>query len=209
MWLPSQGFRHAVTLLLTKGVRAIPQDAKPYSITHALARLTEELVALADDTRAPSDARAWLVDEYGRRIERFSNAIDIFEAKNNAARILGRVGSRPREIERRDLFVIYAPEDRLPIAAPLAIELTKRRISVAFSDYEVATQDQLASALGHGTTHHAAGVLLWTKAFERVTAEPPCETDRFRVLLNPEAPATLTALAHWASSSGFDRWRDD
>lgn len=200
MRLPSQGFRHAVTLLLTNGVRAIPQDAKPDSITHALARLAEELVALADDTRAPSDARAWLVDEYGRRIERFSNAIDMFEAKDNAARILGRVGSRPREIERRDLFLIYAPDDRLPVAAPLAIELTKRRISVAFSEYEVATEEQLASALEYGTTHHAAGVLLWTKAFERVTAERPRDTDRFRVLSNPEAPATIAALAHWAAS---------
>ena len=200
MWLPPQGFRHAVTLLLTSGVRAIPQDAKSDSITDALARLAEELVALADDTRAPSDARAWLVDEYGRRIERFSNAIDVLEARDNAARILGRVGSRPVEIERRDLFLIYAPEDRLPVAAPLAVELTKRRISVAFSEYEVATQEQLASALEHGTTHHAAGLLLWTKAFERIAADPPRETDRFRVLSNVETPATIAALAHWASS---------
>lgn len=200
MWLPPQGFRHAVTLLLTSGVRAIPQDAKSDSITDALARLAEELVALTDDTRSPPDARAWLVDEYGRRIERFSNAIDILEAKDKAARILGRIGSRPREIERRDLFLIYAPEDRLPVAAPLAIELTKRRISVAFSEYEVATQEQLASALEDGTTHHAAGLLLWTKAFERIAADPPRETDRLRVLSNLEAPTTIAALAHWASS---------
>ena len=39
----------------------------------------------------------------------------------------------------RDLFLIYVPEDRLPLAAPLAIELTKRRVSVAFAGYEVAT----------------------------------------------------------------------
>ncbi len=32
-------------------------------------------------------------------------------------------------IEPRDLFLIYVPEDRLPIAAPLAVELTKRRVS--------------------------------------------------------------------------------
>ena len=81
-----------------------------------------------------------------------------------ARAVLARVASRTPDIEPRDLFLIYVPEDRLPVAAPLAVELTKRRVSVAFADYEVATAQQLTEAVAHGLAHHRAAVVVFTQA---------------------------------------------
>ena len=198
MWLPPQGFRHAATLLLSARVRAIPHDASPASLADVLARLADDLVALSDDTHVSSDAAIWLLQEYGRTIDRLPQRFDVVAAKAHAALVLARVGSRAQEIERRDLFLVYVPEDRLPIAAPLAIELTKRRISVAFAGYEVATPEQLAAAIDHGLAHHAAGVLLWTRACDRAQLSPPSQANhRFRILNNAEIPSALGSLADW------------
>ena len=198
MRLPPQGFRHAATLLLSNRVRAIPRDASPASLADALNHLAADLVALADDTRVSSDAAPWLLEEFGRTLDRLPDRFDVAAAKETAARVLARVGTRAGDIERRDLFLIYVPEDRLPIAAPLAIELTKRRVSVAFAGYEVASPEQLAAALNHGATHHAAGVVLWTSAFERAQLTPSLPPgDRVRILKHPEAPSTVQDLLEW------------
>lgn len=198
MFIPPQGFRHAATLLLTNGIRAVPQDASPQAVASALARLADELVALAGDMRASADVKDWLIDEYDRTIERLSYAFDVEAAKSHARGIIARVGAATGEIARRDLFLIYVSQDRLPLAAPLAIELTKRRVSVAFSEYEITSQEDLAKAVAHGLANHVAGVVLRTPAFERagLRAEPLL-TDRLRLLSRPDEATTVGALASW------------
>jgi hypothetical protein len=201
MFIPPQGVRHAATLLLTNRLRGIPHDASPQSIAEALGRLAHELVALAEDTRVSPEARDWLIDQYGRAIDRLPYAFDVEGAKSQAGRVIAAVGVTRSQAERRDLFLIYVPEDRLPLAAPLAIELTKRRVSVAFSEYEVATQEELAAAVAHGLSHHGAGVILQTRAFEQAGFQPQLPgTDRLRVQNRPEELSTVEDLSSWAIS---------
>jgi hypothetical protein len=95
---------------------------------------------------------------------------------------------------------MYVPEDRLPIAAPIAIELTKRRFSVAFSEYEVATSDQMYEGIQHGLSRHRAGVLLATREVARKGWRLPEETKRFRVLRPVFAVATANDLAVWLAT---------
>lgn len=198
MFIPPQGVRHAAALLLTNRLRAIPHDASSDSIADALDRLAQELVALAEDTRVSPEAKDWLIDEYCRAIDRLPQAFDVEAAKAQAGRVIARVGVGRGETDRRDLFLIYVPADRLPIAAPLAIELTKRRVSVAFGQYEVATQEELKAAVEHGLAHNGAGVILRTQAFERAGFQPDLpSSDQLRVLTRPDAPSTAEALAAW------------
>ncbi len=75
------------------------------------------------------------------------------------------------------------------MAAALAVELTKRRVSVAFAEYEVASAAQVSTAIAHGLACHRGGVVLWTKAFERLHQTPLPERDRLRVLRSFEVPA--------------------
>jgi hypothetical protein len=200
MFIPSQGFRHAATLLLTNGARAIPADASSETARAALERLAHELVALADDTRAPAEASDWLIAELDTMIDRLPQSFDREGAKSAAAAVLARVASRTPDIEPRDLFLIYVPEDRLAVAAPLAVELTKRRVSVAFADFEVATAQQFTEAIAHGLAHHLGGVVLWTRAFKRTQSQPlTSANDRIRILRHPESSTTVSELAAWAS----------
>jgi hypothetical protein len=148
MFLPSQGFRHAVDLLLKNRLRQYPLDAR---------RVAEELVALADDMKAPPAAAEWLIAEYERVLGPGVDARDI----------LARVARARPPAEPRDLFLIHVPEDRLPTAGPLAVELAKRRVTVAFSEYEVATPDDLLTAVARGLAEHRAGAVLITPEFER------------------------------------------
>ena len=196
--IPSQGFRHAAALLLSTSVRRIAVDASPDTIAEALVTLARELVALAEDTHAAGDVRDWLLAEYVRTLEALPLTFDLDAVRQNGVRILDRVGVDTRPIDRRDLFLIYAPEDRLPIAAPLAVELTKRRVTVAFSEYELATPGQAASLLEHGLLHHRAGAVLVTVAFEKSQLlSQLIETERLRLIRNPASPSTLKDLVDW------------
>ena len=127
-YIPSQGFRHAATLLLTGRARAIAAETSADSIHAAVERLAHELVALAGDMRAPAEASHWLNDELDAMLTRLPQAFDRETAKSTAAAILARTADSGRHVERCDVFLVYVPEDRLPIAAPLAIELSKRRV---------------------------------------------------------------------------------
>jgi hypothetical protein len=147
MWIPSQGFRHAVDLLLAQGIRS----SKPSL------HLAEQLVALADDMKAPPEAAEWVKAEYERLLGPSAAAADI----------LDRIGRRRGAVERRDLFLVYVPEDRLTVAGPLAVELSKRRVTVAFSEYEVANPDELLAAVTRGFSDNRAGALLFTTEFTR------------------------------------------
>ena len=200
MFIPPQGFQHAATLLLTNGARAIPADASSETARIALERLAHDLVALADDTRAPAAASEWLIAELNTAIDRLPQSFDRDAAKSSAAAVLAHVASRTPEVERRDLFLIHVPEDRLPVAAPLAIELTKRRVSVAFADYEVATAQHCAEAIAHGLAHHRGGIVLSTSALERARWPlPQPAPDRIRIVRHPESPSTVSDLATWAN----------
>ena len=200
MFIPSQGFRHAATLLLTNSARGIPAGASPESIRAALERLSHDLVALADDTRAPAEASDWLIAELHTTIDRLPQSFDREDAKSAGASVLARVASRTPAIEPRDLFLVYVPEDRLPVAAPLAVELTKRRVSVAFADFEVATAQQFTAIVAHGLAHHRGGVVLCTRAFERMHSPPAASAnERVRILRNPESPSAVSDLVTWVS----------
>ena len=198
MFIPPQGFRHAATLLLTNSARAIPVNAPPEITRAALERLAHELVALADDMRTPAEASDWLIAELTATIDRLPQSFDRPAAKAAGAAMLARLAARTPAIESRDLFLIYVPEDRLAIAAPLAIELSKRRVSVAFADYEVATAEQLSAALAHGLIHHRGGVVLFTTAFERAGwSHLQPVTDRIQTLRQPYVPSLAAELAEW------------
>ena len=197
MWIPPQGFRHAVTLLLTNRTRAIPIDASAAAVQTALEHLATELVALARDMRVREDVTGWLVAEFNTTIDRLPQSFDRTGSKAACAAILARVSVRAADADRRDLFLIYVPEDRLPVAAPLAVELTKRRVSVAFAEYEVATALEFAGAVAQGLALHRRGAVLWTTAFDRAGWEPPSETDRFRILRDPAVHSAVAALTAW------------
>lgn len=198
MVVPPHGFRHAVALLVDQGIRAIPVTASAEEVADAVARLARDLAALADDMRAAPEYEDWLRAEYERAIVRLPQAFDRTTAIASGNGILAGHTTR-RAIEPRDLFLVYLPEDRLPIAAPLAVELAKRRVSVAFSEYEIATKEQLSAALEHGLVHHRAGAILWSAAFERARWNLSIpESDRLLILRKPDladAVAALTALA--------------
>ena len=197
MFIPPQGFRHATALLLAQGCRAIPVEASPDAVASALAQIAHDLAALADDMRAAPEAADWLIVEYTRVVDQLPQAFDRTVVQAYAAAILARVGARKPVIESRDLFLVYVPEDRLPVAAPLGIELVKRRVSVAL-DYEVATSEQLSAALEHGLAHHRAGVVLQTRAFARMEvrfAVP--SSDRLRLVEDDDPAASAAELANW------------
>jgi hypothetical protein len=209
--VPSQGFRHAATLLLTNSVRMLPRDGSPALGAEVLAQIARDLVALADDTRASADVRDWTINEYTRALDRvrqtFSHRVDadferLLEAtRGRAVEILADIGKHsPADIGPRDLFVMYVPEDRLPIAAPLAIELTKRRFTVAFSEYEIATIEQMTERLDCGVSRHRAGILLVTPEFLRKGWRIPPDTDRFRIVKPVNAVAAANELAAWLRS---------
>jgi hypothetical protein len=209
--VPSQGFRHAVTLLLTNNLRMLPHDGSPALVAEVLTQLARDLVALAGDTRASPDVRDWVTNEYTGALDRvlqaFSHRADadflrLFEdVRSRAVAILADIGTHSStDIEVRDLFIMYVAEDRLPIAAPLAIELTKRRFTVAFSEYEIATIEQMTERLDCGASRHRAGILLVTPEFLRKGWRIPPGTDRFRIVKPVNAVAAANELAAWLSS---------
>jgi hypothetical protein len=177
--IPPQGFRHAVNLLLKNRVRTFRTDAE---------EVARDLVALGDDMHAPPEFRAWVIAEYERVLQR------------SAPAMLERLGHSRREPEPRDLFLIHVPEDRLPVAAPLAVELAKRRISVAFSGYEVESEAQLASAVSHGLDTNRAGAVLLTPDFLRRGLPEPAAEPRLKIL-DPRIPSGTQAegLVAWLS----------
>jgi hypothetical protein len=67
------------------------------------------------------------------------------------------------------------------------VELAKRGISVAFSEYEVESEPQLAAALARGLLAHRAGAVLVTSGFVH------------RGLIRPEPADRLTILGHTTS----------
>jgi hypothetical protein len=209
--VPSQGFRHAASLLLTNNLRMLPHDGSPALVAEVLTQLARDLVALAEDTRASVDARDWVINEYTGALDRvlqaFSHRADadflrLFDdVRGRAVEILADIGTHsPADIEPRDLFVMYVPEDRLPIAAPLAIELTKRRFTVAFSEYEISSIEQMTEGLDRGAGRHRAGILLVTPEFLRKGWPIPAVTDRFRNVTPVNAVAAADELAVWLSS---------
>ena len=178
--LPPQGFRHAVDLLLKN--RALHMHSDPE-------QLARELIALAEDMKAPPEFAAWVIQEYERLLQRPAPAV-----------LAGLGGTVPRAPERRDLFLVYVPEDRLPIAAPLGVELAKRGVSVAFSEYEVESEPELASVLARGLEAHRAGAVLVTPDFLRRKLARPQPDQRVAVLGHPTSPiAQAEALTLWLS----------
>jgi hypothetical protein len=211
MFTPPHGFCHAATLLLTNSIRSLPHDGSPALVAEVLGRLARDLVALAEDTRAPAEAVEWTMEEYRKMLNRASQTFShrgdadfahLFDmAQTRGAEILEAIGKHTvREREARDLFLMYVPEDRLPVAAPIAIELTKRRFSVAFSEYEVATSDQMCEGIQYGLSRHRAGVLLATREVACKGWTLPMETDRFRVLRPAMPVATANDLAVWLAT---------
>jgi hypothetical protein len=196
---PSQGFRHAVALLIDRWLRGVPAGVTPEDLAASVSRLARELAGLADDMRAGGETGPWLVAEFTRTLDRLPQAFDRTAALANGTAVLSAVGTQHAPIDPRDLFLVYAPEDRLPIAAPLAVELTKQRISVAFADYEITSGDDVTAALQRGLALHRGGAVLSTRAFGRLqkTALLPND-ERLRVVQEYELDTAVTLLAAWA-----------
>ena len=192
---PPQGFRHAARLLVNKSARAIPIDASASMMRAALERLAVELAGLAADMHTPEGAAAFLTAEFNSTVGRLPQQFDRADAKDSAAAIFARLPHTPERVSR-DLFLIYVPADRLPIAAPLAIALTKRRVSVAFADYEVATASELAAAVSKGLAGHRHGAVLLTAAFSRTGWDLPVESERLRIIRDADQ-SSADVLAAW------------
>ena len=161
MKIPPQGFRHAVDLLLARHARE--QSIHPDVIAR-------DMMALGVDMHASPEYRDWVAAEIERRLGvRPAGALEGF-------------GDAAADSHRRDVFLVYVPEDRLPLAAPLAVELTKRRISVAFSGFEAASQQELNAAIDRGLTLHREGAVFVTPEFTRRQFQPPASSSRLRVL---------------------------
>jgi hypothetical protein len=207
MWIPPQGFRHAATLLLTNGARRIGPG---HSAAEVLGNLADDLIALARDTHADPRAADWLRAEYGLIVDRFAPALQtapelVERLKTDATRRFECLESP--HASQKDIFLIYVPEDRLPIAAPLAIELEKRRVRVAFSGFEVTSPEQIQTVITSGLTRHRGGVLIWTPTARRILGDVEIEAvleppDRHRFRLVDIARQALTAdeLASWSRS---------
>jgi hypothetical protein len=197
--IPKQGLRHAATLLIRQRCQAIAADASSEDVGDALAQLARDLVGLAGDMHAQPESHEWLFAEYAGTIDRLPHAFDRDATGKRVREILEGIAARKPNTEPRDLFLVFVPEDRLSIAAPLAIDLVKRRLSVAFSEYEVSTAREFESAIENGLTHHRAGAVLWTRALERANWHVHLpETDRLRVIRDCHHPDIGRELAAWA-----------
>jgi hypothetical protein len=176
--IPPQGFRHAVDLLLKNSARTFRTN---------LEEVARDLVALGEDMKAAPEFAGWVIAEFERVLQRPAPAL---------LRQLGQ--TLPRDVERCDLFLLYVPEDRLPVAAPVAVELTKRRIAVAFSDYEVENELQFASAIARGLNANLGGAVLQTPNLLRRGWHPPEPNSRLMILDRIVAPAVQAEeLAAW------------
>jgi hypothetical protein len=190
----------------------LPHDGSPGLVTEVLMQLAQDLVGLSDDMRAPADAREWVISEYTSTLDRvrqvFSHRTDadfdhlIRDIQKRSTEVLahGRTQHDP-DAAPRDLFMIYVPEDRLPVAAPIAIELTKRRFTVAFSDFEVETADAMAERHATGARVHRAGILLLTPQFLRRGWQAPAPSDRFRLVSPLNFQAAVDQLASWLANN--------
>ncbi len=201
------GYRHAVTLLLAHGLRGLPPDGSPALLGEVITRLARDLVALADDMRALPEEAGWTAQEFRSAVDRaahlFSHRADgdlahsIDNARTRGVEILSAVGAHRAPDTGRDLFLMYVPEDRIPIAAPLAVELTKRRFTVAFSDYEVDTLDQFHERSGRGLERHTAGLFLETRNIGRRGWKMPPSTDRFRIVRPGSPESSVDRICVW------------
>ena len=209
--MPTHGYRHQATLLLTNGIRLLPSDASPPLVTEALLQLARDLAALAEDTRAPTSELEWSLSAYTAMVDRaaatFSHRSDgdfprVFESAK--ARGIENLRSfwpdRAADLTPRDLFMMYLPEDRLPVAAPLAIELIKRRFTVAFSDYEINSPGEVAACIEKGLKIHRAGALLLTPAFDRRRWPALSRKERFRLVRLDSLQSMAEELARWLTS---------
>ena len=163
-----------------------------------LEQLAHELAEQADDVRAPAEAAGWLIAAFGATVDRLGHCFDRDAVKAAAAVILGRIAARRPEAGAKDLFLVYVPEDRLPVAAPLAVELAKRRVSVALADYEVAIEAEFMGSIRRGLSAHRGGIVLWTLAFTRHGWPEPVEHSRIRIVREFELTSLAADLTTWA-----------
>jgi hypothetical protein len=180
--IPPQGFRHAVDLFLKNTHRKGLADPQATALA---------LIALGIDMKAPVAYAPWVIAEFERVLGQA------------APPVLHGFGSRAAAVDdHRDLFLVYVPEDRLPVAAPLAVELVKRRVTVAFSEYEIDTAEGLEQALARGPAAHRAGVVLATPSFLKRGLSAPVEGPHLKLLTSSPAPARdAELLQRWLSKT--------
>ena len=141
MFVPAQGFRHAATLLLTNGA---PSDSRRCVTGGDALRARTACARAGCPCRRHARPRPKHRVAH-RRIHRNdrSHAADVRSRCGAKSARRGDPGAHrrraPADSEARDLFLIYVPEDRLPLLRPSPSSWIKRRVSVAFADYEVAT----------------------------------------------------------------------
>jgi predicted phosphodiesterase len=68
-------------------------------------------------------------------------------------------------VQRRDVFISHASEDKEAIARPLAQELRARGCSVWFDEYELELGDSLRAKVGDGLRHARVGVVILSRSF--------------------------------------------
>lgn len=197
---PRSGLRHAARLLLTSRAKALASTTPGQDILPALAQLAHDLVALARDMRAGSESASWLLDEYGNTVGRLPNVLDQEEPLAVARAIISQVESFTYHADRRDVFLIHVPEDRIGAAARLAIEMTKRRLTVAMAEYEVISANDLEEAIDRGLRDHTAGLVVDSVDFQRRQLPVPGPHPRLRATRGDETEDSLDGLRRWIHS---------
>src|SRR5262245_21467623 len=91
------GYRHAVTLLLANGLKALPHQPAPALIAEVLTRLARDLVALADDMRVLPDEAAWTTQEFSAAVDRVANLF-AHRSDGDLAHVLEHTRTRAIEI---------------------------------------------------------------------------------------------------------------
>lgn len=69
------------------------------------------------------------------------------------------------DVQRRDVFISHASEDKEAIARPLAAQLRQDGFTVWFDEYELVLGDSLRAKIGAGVSHSQVGVVILSRSF--------------------------------------------
>jgi hypothetical protein len=158
--------------------RSAEEHAAIRSVVAALAGLTGASLTIAIVVGAPLGAKLALASMtfLGVAGTLMLSVLELRARRRTPASLLalapsvswgGRGGtvSDAGSVDRRDVFISHASEDKEAIARPLAERLRARGCSVWFDDYELVLGDSLRAKIGDGLRHSRVGVVILSNSF--------------------------------------------
>lgn len=108
-------------------------------------------------------------------------------------------------LEKREVFISHASEDKDPIARPLAEELVRRGRSVWFDEHELLLGDSLSGKIDEGLRDSTVGVVILSHAFfaKRWTRR---ELDGLTARLVGGEPNVILPIWHGITASDLLRY---